>query len=384
MEPAKRNTLMAAAALGLGVVALALAIRAGIGKPVEAAPAGVEAAQLARLEESSRNLAGKLVALRERLDRAESQLGAVAASKTDADSMRGIVNDIMREAFLQERGRAKLGAHEVPVPIVEVVNKMVPGIVLKNAELRRNDERTYYDLQGGLGDRAYKFRIAADGEVIEAELPPEMAPETVVASVTKNIPNARIGDLEKKRRDGREVFEAEVRVGEDEYELTIGTDGTLLEGELPVKAAPAPVLQAAQKMADGLEFRALKFENGNGQPRYRFEGRIDRDGYEIDIAATGQVLGMRMPTSRVPKIVTDAALKAAPGVRFGRTTQCKLEDNRKVYAITGRLNDGEVQVRVAEAGEVIDVKTLRAQNEGKGDGGMGAKPPRENAAREVF
>lgn len=384
MEPAKRSTLMAATALGLGVAAVALAIRAGTGKPVETVPAGVDAAQLARLEESNRDLAKQLAALHGRLERAESQLGTNAAPTINTDSLRGIVNGIMREAFLQERGRAKLGVHEVPEVIVEAVNKMVPGIVLKSAELRREGDRKYYDLEGGLGGRAYDFRIGADGEVIEAELPPEMAPETVVATVAKTVPDARIGRLAKKWRDGREVFDAEARIGKDEYALRIATDGTLLEGELPLTAAPAPVLQAAQKMVDGLELRALKFENREGQPRYGFEGRIDRDGYEIDIAATGQVFRMRMPTIRVPEVVKAAALKAAPGMRLDRTTRCRFEDNRKVYEIGGRLNGAEVEVRVADAGEVIAVKGLGDQNKGKVDDGVGAKPPQENAAREVF
>jgi len=386
MEATKRNALVSAASLGLGVLAAVLSTIALTMKPVVTVPASTDGKQLVQLDEDNNSLAEQLAVLRARLDRTESQLSTNATATPDAESMRGIVNDIIRDAFLRNRGRAKLGVHEIPETIVQAVNALVPGIALRRAELREKDDRKYYDIEGRFADRDYDFRIGVDGKVIEAELPPAMAPEAVVATIAEIIPGAQIRRLEKKWRNGREVFDAEARIGKDEFDLRLATDGTLIEGELPVAAAPAPVILAAQKAVDGLDLRVLKLQDDDGQPVYEVEGRIGSDRYEIDITAAGELLDMRMPTSRVPEIVRAAALKVAPGMRLDRSTRCKVEDGRTVYEIEGRLHGDDVELLITDAGEVIEVKGLEDQNKNAGRNEKGVKPPVENAevAREVF
>ena len=397
MEATKRSTLMSAAALGASAVAAVLAVVALTRKPVVSAPVpapatrGADAKELAALAEANRALATQMARLHGRLDRVESQAGTKAAATTDAEAMRDIAKRVVLEALLQNRGKAKLAVRDVPKVVADAVNEMVPGLVLTKAEMREDEDdgRDYYRLEGRLDGREYDLRIGTGGELIEAEMPPDMAPEAVAAAVTKAIPGAQIHDLEKKWRDERQVFDVDARLDGDGYDLRIAADGTLIEGELPVSAAPAPAIAAARKAMEGIEPTELKLEDDDGQFVYEFEWRIGRDKYEIDITEDGRVLDGKMPTARLPDIVRAAALKVSPRMRLDRTARWKIKDDQRVYKIEGRSQGNDIEIRLTANGDVLEVEGLGDENidedEAKGeDDQVDGAPEAEVGQAAVF
>jgi hypothetical protein len=65
---------------------------------------------------------------------------------------------------------------------------------------------------------------AADDDVPIDQLPP-----AVVQAIQQRFPGAKLEDAERKTRDGQQVFEVEIEVGNDDKEVTVTPEGQILK-----------------------------------------------------------------------------------------------------------------------------------------------------------
>lgn len=74
---------------------------------------------------------------------------------------------------------------------------------------------------------------ADEKDKAKTELTIDQVPAAVKATVTKEAgKDGKIGDIEKKTKDGKTVYEAELTLGDKKYELTIAQDGKLISKKL--------------------------------------------------------------------------------------------------------------------------------------------------------
>jgi uncharacterized membrane protein YkoI len=65
---------------------------------------------------------------------------------------------------------------------------------------------------------------AADDDIPIDQLPP-----AVVQAIQQRFPGAKLEDAERKTRDGKEVFEVEIEVGNDDKDIIITAEGEILK-----------------------------------------------------------------------------------------------------------------------------------------------------------
>ncbi len=58
---------------------------------------------------------------------------------------------------------------EVPPAVLAAAQQAVPGIVIEEAELEKEDGQTVYELSGSADGREYEIEISGTGEILEVE-----------------------------------------------------------------------------------------------------------------------------------------------------------------------------------------------------------------------
>lgn len=134
---------------------------------------------------------------------------------------------------------------------------------------------------------------------------------------------------------------------------------------------PPAVRAAAEQALPGAELVEPTQRTRGGQISYRLKGRLDGQEYDLDFRPDGGLIEAETPLARMPKIVLQAAAKAVPGFapKDGKRI---MVDGKEVYEIDGRAADGECEVRVSPAGEVVSVRKAGGGGHGGGHGGTGA------------
>ena len=108
--------------------------------------------------------------------------------------------------------------------------------------------------------------------------------------------------VERKMRDGRVVFDLEGEVGGKDYWLRIAADGEVIEAEMPISSAPKAVRDAAAREVEGIELRRVQRDIDDGEVIFEVKGRVGKDRYTIRVSPVGEILGVEMPLGQVPQV----------------------------------------------------------------------------------
>ena len=85
-------------------------------------------------------------------------------------------------------------------------------------------------------------------------------------------------------------------------------------------------------------------------------GRLGRKKYDLRIAADGTVLEADLPLALVPRIITDAARNAVPGIDLDNDAKLETRDGEHVYEIDGDVGDRDYELRISAAGVVLRIE----------------------------
>jgi hypothetical protein len=374
----------------LAVVALATRPVAPKPREASASSESATAAEVAGLKLETEQLRLAISPLSSRLKRLEAKLAErQRIESADVEMIRKVAMAALRENALRENGKASLPVDELPAGIKEAVTKAFPELALSGVEIRRTDNGLQYRIQGRYENDTWKMRLDENGEIVDAELPAKSTPQSVTETLNRLIPGATNDWINKRTRDGQVVFDVHAKVGETEYRLRIAEDGALIEAELPPSAAPAPALAAAKNAVQGIKFTEASAETDEGVTVYYLEGRIERDWYAVTVDGDGNVQSTEMPITRIPEVVSKAAAKAAKGTRLGRYASKSVEDGTTIYEIKGgwrgrggRGGRGGMTIRITEAGEVVEVEGQGEENQGRG--GRREGPPARPEGGDTF
>lgn len=126
-------------------------------------------------------------------------------------------------------------------------------------------------------------------------------PDAVKAAINTSYPKAEIEEVEAEC-EGLKVYEVELEQNDQELELTLAKDGTIIEVETKVcmESLPKAVADAITKVAEGAKIKKVEKEVTHAElkfvklddPKTTYEAKIIKDGKktEIKIAADGTVL----------------------------------------------------------------------------------------------
>ena len=248
--------VLGAVALVLSIIALAVAARV----TADAGRARDEAAK--RLAQQVTSLEAQVKTLAARADELDRRPAtAPAAEALDADEVRRIVDERAREAVARATGRARLTPDELPAPVAAAARKVLEGAEIASVEQRSRDGRTEFRMRARLGGHEYDLRIQPDGGILQAEMPPDRAPQVVRDAVAKAAPGITLHQvqLEMDAEEGRMVYDVEGRSDAGKFDILVTPDGHLIEVEGPegkvrfdvpppaADAAPAPAPAPADR-----------------------------------------------------------------------------------------------------------------------------------------
>lgn len=131
------------------------------------------------------------------------------------------------------------GDDVLPQFVVDAVTDSLPRAVLVAASLDEEDDEPLYEVLVQTADGAFEVDVDLQGNIVEIEeasdderpIAPEDLPPVVLAAVEAAVPGGRITESMREVVRGAVIYDVEVDVRGEKYDLEVAEDGTLLDVE---------------------------------------------------------------------------------------------------------------------------------------------------------
>jgi uncharacterized membrane protein YkoI len=158
----------------------------------------------------------------------------------------GTILEMESEVVMENLPKAVQAAiiKAAPGAKIEEVKEEVTYWVVRLHKLQKPE--TTYEAELVTDGNEIEIEIAADGTILEQkakdhddddeddedeELSIDKVPAAVKATILKESQGGTVKEIERETKDAKTTYEAEVIIGEKEYELEIAADGTLISKE---------------------------------------------------------------------------------------------------------------------------------------------------------
>lgn len=138
-----------------------------------------------------------------------------------------------------------------------------------------------------------------DDEEEEEEIKFADTPAAVQKALQREVGDVKIEKVDKMKKQGRTVFEADAKIDGHNYEIIVTAEGQLLskeldedeeEVEIKFADAPAAVQKTLQREAGGAKIDKVDKLSKEGRTLYETDVKIDGKNYEIVVTAEGLLL----------------------------------------------------------------------------------------------
>ncbi len=222
-------------------------------------------------------------------------------------------------------------------------------------------------------------------------------PDAVIAAINKLYPQSAIEEVETEK-EGVKVYEIELKQDNQEFEITVAPDGTIIETESEVALIDLPdaVKTAIAEAGGGTEVKEVCQEVTYAVvelvaldvPQITYEAEVVIDGQEVEIklAADGTLLSKEVEDNdedegdndddddedeelvsidNVPEAVK-ATILAEAGTGTIEEIEFGDEDGQSIYEADVIIDGQEIEIKVAPDGTLLS-KEVEDNNEDEGD-----------------
>jgi len=208
-------------------------------------------------------------------------------------------------------------------------------------------------------------------------------PAAAAAAVKKAFPKASIEEVEREEVS-LALYEVEIEQGDSEAEITVTSDGQIVEVEKEVAASALPkaVAMTLKKLAGGAKVEEIERVEVHAvlklvklaKVKVVYEAEFVRDGKEVEvrIGADGKLLatvidddeddddddgedGKDISLDQVPAAVK-ATILAHAGKNKIKELEVKTRRGRKVYEVEWEADGKETKIKVAFDGKLLAKK----------------------------
>lgn len=132
------------------------------------------------------------------------------------------------------------GSEDVlPQFVVDAVLSALPGARLLAATLEQEDDEVAYEVLVETDDGVFEVDVAEDGTIIEIEaaadderqISASDLPDVVRAAVEATVPGGRITEVVRESVRGQVIYDVEVDVRGEKFDLEIAANGDVLDVE---------------------------------------------------------------------------------------------------------------------------------------------------------
>jgi len=187
---------------------------------------------------------------------------------------------------------------QVPAVVKATILKQAGNGTIKEIERETKDGKTIYEAEVMIGGKEFEIKVAADGTLLgkkleddedhEEEISLDQVPAAAREALLKLAGGARIAKVEREKKHGVVLYEAEWKVTGQEHEATVTCEGALvkLEQVVAAKDVPTAVKSAAAKMFPGVA--NLKYEKKT-IVLYEVEGKVKGKKRELSFSPSGKI-----------------------------------------------------------------------------------------------
>lgn len=186
-------------------------------------------------------------------------------------------------------------------------------------------------------------------------------PDAVQKTIQKQVAKGKLNQIEKFTEDGVTTFEVEMHKGGRPHTFTVSEYGDLLNIEVFLGETPVPVREAIKKRATGAELEGITkvFENGN----VSFEADITRDGktrtYTFD--NKGELIELELSLIEAPAPVQQAIQRVTGVHKLGDITEL-FEDGETNFEVEINPDEKGPVMTFDSKGEVLSVEEAVLQS----------------------
>ena len=221
------------------------------------------------------------------------------------------------------------------------------------------------------------FAISALAQEKEEKVSLEQTPAAVKAAIQKEAGAGKIIEIEREMKGGKEVYEAEILIDGQKYEIKIAADGTVLgkkkdteeedeeeeEDTLTIDQIPETARAALLKLAGGAKIVKAGSDKEHGVIVY--EAEWERDGVQHDAAVTAE--GALVETEETLSAdKAPAAVLAMIAKYFANDAKVVVKKKMiVVYEIEAVVDGKEKEIAVFPTGRMHGEKEMKHGEKGK-------------------
>ncbi len=187
-------------------------------------------------------------------------------------------------------------------------------------------------------------------------------PAAVRATIQKYAAGAKITEIEKAVKNGKTLYEVEIKRSGAERDFMVAADGAFLgweqegkedeEKKIRLDQAPPAVQAAILKVVGGNPIKEIVVEVDDGVAEYEAEYTVNGVEHSVVCAATGHVMEREhgVQASSLPPAVLSALAKRFPGSKIVEANAVQVF----FYEVEVEKNGKKVEVSVMASGEIED------------------------------
>jgi uncharacterized membrane protein YkoI len=135
----------------------------------------------------------------------------------------------------------KIKFADAPAAVQKTMLRESGGVAIKEVLKETEDGKTTYEAEVKIDGHEYVIKVGADGVLLEKSLEDEDdevpikfadAPAPVQKTLLREAGAVKIDKVDKLEREGRTLYEADVKIDGKNYEVVITAEGLLLSKEL--------------------------------------------------------------------------------------------------------------------------------------------------------
>lgn len=199
---------------------------------------------------------------------------------------------------------------------------------------------------GGLAVLACSFQLLA------ATVSLDKVPVVVQKAIKEQLKGGTLGEIDQTTDDGTVTFEVAAKKGETEWSFTLAADGTLLELEIPLSEAPAPV-QKTIKTAIGkgtIDLVTKSFDENEVTYDVEFTTTDGKDRF-LSVDADGTLNTLEIGLEEAPKAIREKITEVAGKWKVEMVAK-SYEEGKVFYDVDLSLKDKERDFRLTESGKL--------------------------------
>lgn len=189
-------------------------------------------------------------------------------------------------------------------------------------------------------------------------------PAAARATIQKYATGAKIMEIEKSVKDGKTIYEVEIKLGGAERDFMVASDGTFLgweqegkedeEKRISIGQAPPAVQAAILKIVGGNPIKEIVMEMDDGVAEYEAEYTVNGVEHSVTCAATGHVMELEhgVPATSLPPAVLSALARRFPGAKIKEAAAVQVFFHEVELEKDGK----KVEVSVMASGEIEDAE----------------------------